>query len=170
MRTKENEMQPSRQPEVSKPTGGPAMVPPRYREATERPIEHSSYDLDRKTIFKALDNMQKGVTVHAVAVGGAVKALYLESRKSTHDVDFFLGNPGADKHRAIHEAARYANRQTNGALGGDWFNNATQLFPRSGRLNIVIFEGLSSSGGLKVYAAPWSYAFCGKLNSLCKES
>lgn len=36
--------------------------------------------------------------------------------------------------------------------------------------NIVIFDGMSSSGGLKVYAAPWSYAFCGKLNRLCEES
>lgn len=123
---------------------------------------------------------QRGVRAQLVTVGGAVNTLYLRSRDSTHDVDFFLENANAQIHHTLHEAARFANRQRGGSLGAEWLNNATQLF-MSGPLQqqlfnaaleqgTVVFEHWGSRGGLRVYAAPWSYAFCGKLNRLCESN
>jgi hypothetical protein len=76
----------------------------------------------------------------------------------------------------IHEAARHANRQLGGALGAEWFNNSTQIMmgrrvqedlaDSAFKQGTVIFQ----NSGLRIYAAPWSYAFCGKLNRLCTEA
>lgn len=179
------EMRPPRQVQVSGPIGGPQMVPPPYRDASGMPIIHQAYDLDRDTIVTALDTMtdylrQQGVSVEAITVGGAVNTIYLRSRTSTHDVDFFLGNSEASQHSIIHQAARHANRQAGRALGGDWFNNSTQVFmspelqhslaEAAIQQGVVIYDGLDRHGGLRVYAAPWSYAFCGKLNRLCEQN
>lgn len=157
------------------------MVPPVYRDRGGRPIQHASSTLTSDTIQRALDNMatylmQQGVLANIVTVGGAVNTLYLHSRESTQDVDFFLANPQAPEHTAIYQAARYANRQTNGMLGADWFNNATQMMMGrrlQGSLataafeqNTLIYQRVDGRSGLRVYAAPWSYAFCGKLNRL----
>lgn len=161
------------------------MVPPPYRDANGQPIQHNDADLDRDTLLRALSDMasylaEKGITAHIITVGGAVNTLYLRSRQSTHDVDFFLADPSSQEHHAIHEAARHANRQTNGRLGGEWFNNSTQLFMAQGiqqtlasralEQNIVVYEHVDRHGGLRLYAAPWAYAFCGKLNRLCDSN
>ncbi|OAA59610.1 hypothetical protein SPI_05808 [Niveomyces insectorum RCEF 264] len=171
--------------QVSGPTGGPVMVPPPYRDAGGRPIGHMSYDLDKDTITRALDDMaahhaQKNVTAKLVTVGGAVNTLYLQSRDTTHDVDFFLPDPQSPDHRAIHEAARHANRLVNGALGGEWLNNSTQLMMgrhvqhrlanEAFQQNTIVYDRVNHHGGLRIYAAPWSYAFCGKLNRLCTKN
>lgn len=152
-------------------------VPPPYRDQQGRPIQHSASELDRNTIIRALTDVaafldRQGVRTQLVTVGGAVNTVYLRSRASTHDVDFFLGNASSSIHHAIHEAARLANRQRGGSLGAEWLNNATQLqmpvqlqqslFKAALEQGIVVFK----HGGLEVYAAPWSYAFCGKLNRL----
>lgn len=34
------------------------------------------------------------------------------------------------------------------------------------RQYVVIFEKISAQGGLRIYAAPWAYMFCGKMNRL----
>ncbi|KAF4448391.1 hypothetical protein F53441_8199 [Fusarium austroafricanum] len=168
---------PQHQVNVSRPTGGAVLVPPPYRDQQGRPIQHSASELDRNTLMEALTDVaafldRQGVRTQLVTVGGAVNTLYLQSRISTHDVDFFLENASSSTHHAIHEAARFANRQRGGRLGAEWLNNATQLFMpvqlqqtlfrAALEQGVVVFEG----GGLRVYAAPWSYAFCGKLNRL----
>ena len=157
------------------------LVPPPYRDQHGRPIQHSASELDRKAIIEALGDMagfleQRGVRTRLVTVGGAVNTLYLQSRQSTHDVDFFLESANATTHHAIHEAARFANRKRGGRLGAEWLNNATQLFMPA-PLQQALFAGALEQGvvvfeqrGLQVYAAPWSYAFCGKLNRMCEEN
>lgn len=67
----------------------------------------------------------------------------------------------------------------NGALGADWFNNTTQVM--MGRQvqrdlanealyqNAIVYEKIQNGNGLRIYAAPWSYALCGELNRLCAD-
>ena len=170
---------------ISAPTGGPVMVPPLYRDAEGRPIEHQEYELDREQLILALNHVgtyldQHRVTARIVTVGGAINTIYLRSRKSTHDVDFFLANADSPEYRFVHEAARSATRQTQRPLGANWLNNATQLLmPRDVQQslaaaafeqNVIIHRYVGQGGGLIVYAAPWSYAFCGKLNRLCEDN
>lgn len=177
------DMMPCRRVQVSSPVDRTQMVPPPYRNASGKPVQHQFYDLDRETILTALDAMasylkQKGVSVNAITVGGAVNTVYLGSRKNTHDVDFFLANPRAPEHAAIHEAARYANRQAGGALGAEWFNNSTQIMmgetiqrglaESALQQGVIVYNQVDRYGGLRVYAAPWSYALCGKINRLCE--
>lgn len=170
------------------PTGGPLMVPPPYRNASGMPITHQDFELDRNTIIRALDHMgqfldQRGVSATVMTVGGAVNTVYLQSRQSTHDVDFFLATPNATEHTVIHEAARSAARSARahqGDIGANWFNNATQLLMGrdiQARLaqaaiqqNVIVHQYRGSRGGIVVYAAPWAYAFCGKLNRLCESN
>jgi hypothetical protein len=164
------------------------MVPPAYRDGSGKPIAHQDFELDRETIVRALDHMgryldQRGVSVTAMTVGGAVNTIYLRTRRSTHDVDFFLATPTAAEHNIIHEAARSAarsERSQRAEIGANWFNNATQLL--MGRdiqaelargaiqQNVIVHQYRGSRGGIVVYAAPWSYAFCGKLNRLCESN
>lgn len=108
------------------------MVPPPYRDARGRPIQHQSYELDRNQLIQTLNHVgqyldQHGVTANIVTVGGAVNTIYLQSRRSTHDVDFFLADPGSPQHQVIHEAARLAAQPSQAPLGAEWLNNATQL-------------------------------------------
>lgn len=157
------------------------LVPPPYRDRHGLPIQHASSELDRETIFEALSDMaafldQRGIRTQLVTVGGAVNTLYLQSRESTHDVDFFLENANASTHHVVHEAARFANRQRGGRLGAEWLNNATQLFMPA-QLQQTLYKAaleqrtiIFKRGGLTVYAAPWAYAFCGKLNRLSDEN
>jgi len=109
------------------------MVPPTYRDISGMPITHQDFEFDRDTIIRALDHMgqyldQRGVNATVVTVGGAVNTVYLQSRHSTHDVDFFLATPTAAEHTVIHEAARssaHSERSQRGEIGANWFNNAT---------------------------------------------
>ena len=173
---------------ASMPIGGPVMVPPTYRDASGRPITHQDFELDRDTIIRALDQMgqyldRRGVNATVMTVGGAVNTVYLQSRRSTHDVDFFLATPTAPEHTVIHEAARsaaHSERSQGGELGANWFNNATQLLMGrdiQARLaqsaleqNVIVHQYRGPRGGIVVYAAPWAYAFCGKLNRLCESN
>lgn len=174
---------------VSGPTGGPQMVPTPYRDERGRPITHMDFDLDRETLIRALNHMgqyldQQGVTARVVTVGGAVNTIYLQSRSSTHDVDFFMEDPQAPVHQFIHEAARSAARSsaaTRGVtLGANWFNNATQLLigaqiqaqltAEAVQQNTIVHQYRGQRGGIIIYAAPWAYAFCGKLNRLCEQN
>ncbi|KAG6037443.1 hypothetical protein E4U41_005085 [Claviceps citrina] len=118
---------------VSAPSGGPVLVPPTYRELNGMPVQHASFELDSDTIQMALHDMaafleERSVRVKLVTVGGAVNTLYLRSRQSTHDVDFFMEKATSSKHHVVHEAARFANRRRRGQLGAEWLNNSTQLF------------------------------------------
>jgi hypothetical protein len=130
-----NPAQHGRQAAITAPTGGPAMVPPPYRDARGRPIQHQSHELDRDQLIQA---------------------------------------------QIIHEAARSAARSSQAPLGAEWLNNATQLLMgrdvqtnlarAAFQQNTIVHQRHGERGGVVVYAAPWSYAFCGKLNRLCEAN
>lgn len=71
-------------------------------------------------------------------------------------------------------AARYAERQSQTPLGGEWFNNQTMLWlPPNVHRKVTqeVFEQTEvvfDRRGLKVVAAPWNYALCGKMNRLVR--
>ncbi|KAF4978991.1 hypothetical protein FZEAL_4722 [Fusarium zealandicum] len=179
---REMESRPIRPVTISDPMGGPVMIPPMFRDSSGRPIQHDSSDLDREQILEAFQQMAEyldecGVDTSVVIVGGAVNTVYLRSRQSTHDVDFFLDDPASKDYVSLHNAARFANSKAQGRLGEEWFNNSTQLFmardvqtalvQEAKQQNELVFEHRGCNGGLRVYAAPWTYALCSKLNRLC---
>ncbi|KAI8669523.1 hypothetical protein NCS57_00767600 [Fusarium keratoplasticum] len=180
---REMESRPVRPVTISDPMGGPVMIPPMFRDETGRPIQYEASSLSRKQIIHAFEHMAEyldecGIETNVVVVGGAVNTVYLGSRESTHDVDFFLEDPASKEYMSLDNAAKFANRQAEGRLGEEWFNNSTQLFMardvqtslvwQAKQQNAVVFEKRGTKGGLKVYAAPWTYALCSKLNRLCE--
>lgn len=153
----------------------------RPRDASGYPTQHQGSGLDRSRLLAALELVgryldEQGVTTTATTIGGAVDTIYLQTRQRTNDVDFFLENGNSAQHNIIHQAARNAARQSQAPLGANWLNNATQLFlTAETRRNLstaaiaqgtIVHEFRGQRGGIVVYAAPWSYAFCGKLNRL----
>ncbi|KAI8725452.1 hypothetical protein NCS52_00116300 [Fusarium sp. LHS14.1] len=180
---REMESRPVRPVTISDPMGGPVMIPQMFRDETGRPIQYEASSLSRRQIINAFEHMAEyldecGIEANVVVVGGAVNTVYLGSRESTHDVDFFLEDPASKEYMSLDLAAKFANRQAEGRLGEEWFNNSTQLFMardvqtslvwQAKRQNAVVFEKRGTKGGLKVYAAPWTYALCSKLNRLCE--
>ncbi|RBR23883.1 uncharacterized protein FIESC28_03352 [Fusarium coffeatum] len=138
--------------------------------------------LSRQQIIDAFQKMAEylneyGVSVECVAVDGAVNTLYLRSRESTHDVELLLNDPASKESDILSNAASFANTSAQGSLGESWLNSSMQLFlPRyvqtslfeeAKKQNEIVFEHQGTNGGLKVYAAPWSYALCSKLNHSC---
>ncbi|KAH6856705.1 hypothetical protein B0I37DRAFT_81102 [Chaetomium sp. MPI-CAGE-AT-0009] len=132
--------------------------------------------LTRPTLEKALTNVgdyltSKKKTVTVIAVGGAVNTIYLKSRQSMHDVDFYNSRLSVAEFGNLMKAAKDAVDR-DPQLNEGWFNNHTVFFiPQSQRdslttqafaQNEVIFQ----HGGLKVLAAPWQYAFCCKVDRL----
>jgi hypothetical protein len=168
--------------------GSPIMVPPTYQDANSRPIHHQDFELNRDAITQALDHIgqyldKRGVAITAITVGGAVNTVYLQSRHSTDDVDFFIATPYAAEYTLFHEAALSAARSIwtqQRELGANWFNNDTQLrmsrdilarlAQHAVQQNVVVHQYRGSRGGIVVYAAPWDYAFCDKLNRLCETN
>lgn len=119
-----------------------------------------------------IDRQRQSLTI--ITVGGAVNTILLQSRDSTHDADFFGTNLNNEERILLDETTKYAERHSSTPLGGEWFNNQTMLcIPpdvhrtvtgEALRKNEVVFE----KRGLKVIAAPWNYAFCGKMNRLVR--
>ncbi|KAM0804881.1 hypothetical protein BDR22DRAFT_799805 [Usnea florida] len=147
----------------------------------QRRIRVEKYELDRPTLQAALTAMadfiacqQQSITI--VIVGGAVNTLLIQNRRSTHDIDFFGTNIDGHQRVLLDDAARYAERRSQVPLGGEWFDNQTMLWlpPNIHRKvtqealeqNEVVFE----REGLKVVAAPWKYALCGKMGRLIRPS
>ncbi|XWW96259.1 hypothetical protein V2A60_004232 [Cordyceps javanica] len=120
--------------------------------------------------------MSAALVRQGVTVGGAVNTVYLVSRASTHDTEFFLPHPDDSRHRALTVAARHTNRRTGGILCAEWFNNAAQLplgAANQSKLasvafeqNVVVYDNTSSAGGLRLYAAPWPYAISAQLGRI----
>ena len=146
-----------------------------------RPIRHEDYELDRPTLQAALTDMAEFIdrqyqNITIITVGGAVNTMLLQTRQSTHDVDFFGTNIDNTQRILLDEAAIYAERRSQTTLGGEWFNNQTMLWlpPNVHRQvtqealeqNEVVFE----RRGLRVVAAPWKYALCGKMNRLVRPA
>lgn len=133
-------------------------------------------NLTRPTLTQALANvgdylLKKKKNVTVIAVGGAVNTIFLQSRTSTHDVDFYNSRLTVAEYGYLMSAAKDAAGK-DPQLNEGWFNNHTVFFiPQAQRdaltnqaftQNEVIFQ----HGGLKVLAAPWDYAFCCKIDRL----
>ena len=159
----------------------PILHVPRPRVDDEgKAIRIVDHELDRQTLETALTTMadfidRQGQNITIITVGGAVNTLLLQSRLSTHDVDFFGTNLNNDQRMLLDEAAGYAERQSQTPLGGEWFNNQAMLWlspdihrrvtQEALEQNEVVFE----KRGLKMVAAPWNYALCGKINRLVRR-
>lgn len=119
----------------------------------------------------------QGVTARAVALGGVVDTLYFQTRNETDDINIFLPHPKAGEHNALREAARLTNQRVRNALGEGWLGGATTVHASvKGRLggeafgqDVVVYERVGERGGLRVYAAPWEYAFCDSMRRLVGE-
>ena len=76
----------------------------------------------------------------------------------------------------LDQAGREAIERSSVPLGGDWLNNSTALFISRDLVRDLV-RGAKEQGdivfqehGLTVYAAPWDYAFCTKLDRLTKPT
>lgn len=158
----------------------PLMHIPRPRiDHDGRLLRIEDHELDRRTLEAALttmavyiDRRRQNITI--ITVGGAVNTMLLQSRQSTHDVDFCGTNLNNDQRILLDEAARYAEEQSQTPLGGEWFNNQMMLWLPPNIHRQVTQEALEQDEvvferrGLKVVAAPWKYALCGKMNRLVR--
>ncbi|KAJ5355837.1 hypothetical protein N7517_010446 [Penicillium concentricum] len=115
----------------------------------------------------------QGVNLTIYVAGGAVNTIYLRSRHSTGDVDFFGSN---EQSRQLKDASKYAQRHSESQFRANWFNNSMSLFlgrameqdliGASHHQNAILF----GKSGLTVYGVPWEYALCGKTDRLTKPN
>lgn len=149
-----------------KPTG-PAVAEPDLNKA----LLNSALGVVADQLIAAKKN------IDIVVVGGAVNTI-LGNRASTHDVDFFNAKLAKPDLEALNAAAKKACSvvAVSPPLQAGWFNNRTIVFiPQAMRVPLtdeaiaqrdVIFTKQSpdKEAGLTVYAAPWHYAFCCKVD------
>ncbi|KAL4801961.1 hypothetical protein BDV18DRAFT_68533 [Aspergillus unguis] len=165
-------------PQISGPTGGLQMIPTPQRDGTGRPLVPQSFEINRDRLLHAFQHMadylqSQGTALTIYVAGGAVNTIYLRSRHTTGDVDFFGAN---DQSRLLKDASKYAQQRSQAQLGANWFNNSMSLFlsrdmeqelmHASRQQGAVLFD----RPGLKVYAVPWEYALCGKTDRLTKPT
>lgn len=151
-------------------------IPRNRADAHGVPRQQVTLDIDSKTLYAALQYVSEYIAhrkqhVSVIAVGGAVNTLYLKSRATTHDVDIF-GSDFGNQARILLDSAMEAARQHFPALGTDWLNTETQMWMpghlheeltlEARQQNVKIFNG----AGLRIYAAPWQYAFTAKLSRI----
>lgn len=142
-------------------------VPRPRLDYAERLIPIEDYELDRRTLRAALttmadyiDSQHEHITV--ITVGGAVNTMLLQTRQTTHDVDFFGTNLNNTQRVLLDDAAKYAERRSPTPLGGEWLNNQTMLWLPPDVHRTVTEEALLQNDvvfdkrGLKVIAAPWN--------------
>lgn len=102
---------------------------PKKTPGQEEPIP----ELDCDTLLGALGGVaayveQKGCHVTVIAIGGAVNTMYLRSRNTTHDVDFFNSRLTVKEYEhLINGAKRVA--ESNPLLQEEWFNNVEPHHP-----------------------------------------
>lgn len=174
----EEEYQPDRGAVIGSPYNVVIHVPRNRVDEHGVKLQKFKREVDRDTLLAGLNHTsdyiaQREQNMTAIAIGGAVNTLYLESRNSTHDVDLFgsreiLGN----KERMLLDEASHDAQQHIAELGTDWINTETQIWMPEPILddlteaaveqNVVVFKG----DGLTVYAAPWHFAFSAKINRL----
>jgi hypothetical protein len=116
---------------------------------------------------------RKPITI--IAVGGAVNTISLQSRQSTHDVDWFNNSLSPDQDKLLRQAANYALQQAKRHgfnIASNWFNNKTMLFIPPNLRSRLLAESVEqnytvfSAPGLRIIAAPWSYACLTKLDRM----
>ncbi|KAL4953980.1 hypothetical protein BDW69DRAFT_183954 [Aspergillus filifer] len=129
------------------------MIPTPQRDTTGRPIVPQSFEINSDQLLAAFQYMAAFHPTIYVA-GGAVNTIYLRSRHTTGDVDFF---GSSQQGRLLKDASKYAQQRSKCQLGANWFNNS---------LSLVFL--LLSEPGLTVYAVPWQYVLCGKIDRMTK--
>lgn len=168
--------------------GQPQRAQRQYSQTSDycQPPRPVNLEPDRSTLIHALEHMGQyldhhGVMACAVTVGGLVNTIYLQTQKATWDINFFSDDPNSSVNWYMDEAARSAARASGGTRGvplkPNWVTNATQiirdrqlgtrLMMEAQQQNVIVFQYRGQRGGLLIYAAPWAYAFCGKLERLC---
>ena len=171
--------QPQKGSTISAPQELMLHVPRPEVDYNNRPIRIEDHELNRQTLRAALTTMANYIDSHrqditVITVGGAVNTMLLQTRESTHDVDFFGTNLNNNQRILLNDAAKYAERRSATPLGGEWFNNQTMLWLPPDVHRTVTEEALRQNEvvvekrGLKIVAAPWNYALCGKMNRLVR--
>ena len=168
---------PARPPQIGQPQNITLHVPRRRVNEQGTELQIVDQELTRQNIHRALQYTaeflnQRRQNLTIVTVGGAINTIYLRSRQTTHDVDFFGSHLQQRQLEMIDEAMQYAERMSSVPLGGAWLNNETQLHmapdarqfitQRALEQNMVVFH----APGLTVVAAPWSYSFISKSRRL----
>jgi hypothetical protein len=144
------------------------------------PIRYRQHDLTTQTLLEALSYSAQYLDNHnyhavIITVGGAVNTLLLNSRATTHDVDFFGGHLSPEELDLVRRAGQYAVDRSSAPLSDDWLNNATEripgvmenvsrLFRAAEEQDKVVFD----APGLTALAAPWNYAFVKKVNRIAE--
>ena len=162
---------------ISLPQGGPILIPEQRRDEHGRPIRPEQYELSRSNLQRALRYVatylrDRNNDVVMIAVGGAVNTILLQSRETTHDVDFINPSATPQQMRLLQRAASAAIAQISIRLGDNWLNNTTTLYLSSqlqdelGREAIAQNDIVFQEPGLTVLAAPWRYALCAKIDRM----
>ncbi|KAI9652291.1 MAG: hypothetical protein M1831_007077 [Alyxoria varia] len=107
---------------IGEPVGAIRMVPQQKRDRNNRPVLHSEYDLSPGTLHRALQDVAKFMRDHhqdvtMVTVGGAVNTIYLKTRETTNDVDFFGADLTRNQLGLLEQAAAYADSRARGNGG-----------------------------------------------------
>jgi hypothetical protein len=148
-----------------KPTGRPSNCP--------APLDLTSGDLQQslRAVAACLDQRRRGIRL--VVVGGAVSTMLLQSRQSTHDIDYLGGTTSQADLRVLQDAAVHVRQtQQQPTLEEGWLNNNTMLFIDKRIRNELTQQGFAQNeivfqaAGLTLYAAPWPYAICAKLHRI----
>lgn len=153
--------------------------------APDRPLppgtDDAFTDLDKDYLEDGLRQVASYITkrkrnIRIVAVGGAVSTILLQTRRVTHDIDFFAEGLSQRDTRLLIEAARVIRQQPGSRFKEDWINNRTIYFISPELRQILTNEGFRQNEivfyapGLTVYAAPWTYAFASKLHRISGAS
>lgn len=108
-----------------------------------------------------------------VTMGGAVNTIHLQTRRTTHDVDFFSAGADAKDLQLLQEGMKAVRKQRGATtLPADWLNNQATLFIKPNLKSALQQEAEAqdartfSASGLTLYAAPWPFAFVQKLHRM----
>lgn len=137
------------------------------------PPDLTSGDLRQspRAVAAYLDQRRRGIRL--VVIGGAVSTMLLQSRQSTHDIDYLGGTTSQADLRILQDAAVHIRQtQQQPTLEEGWLNNSTILFIDKRIRDELIQQGFAQNEivfqapGLTLYAAPWPYAICAKLHRI----
>lgn len=122
---------PAQRLNISMPVDPPGAVPAPAKDAQGVPLKYQQYDLTSRDLQVALGYAAqylhgKNQDTLIITVGGAVNTLFLRSRSTTHDIDFFGEQLSGRQLELVRAAGRYAVEMSSVPLSVDWLNNATE--------------------------------------------
>ncbi|CAK3826863.1 Hypothetical predicted protein [Lecanosticta acicola] len=169
--------QQARPVQIGRPQDITLHVPRRQKDAEGAELQVVDQELTRQNIHRALQYTaqylnERRQNLTLVTVGGAINTMYLRSRQTTHDVDFFGAHLNQRQLQMIDEAMQYAERMSSVPLGGAWLNNESRctwlrmLGDTSQTVQLEQDMVVFKEPGLTVVAAPWSYSFISKSQRL----